>query len=133
VTAVVPLIASGGVRVNASTRVVTIRLLLDMAPGKVADLHLESDPYTPDPAVFAPLWTRSASLVPDYSGQAAVTLAYRAPAAGCGPTSGAWLPGITAVAHVPGPAGMRTLRYSLAVDLWEDPQAIALLCPDQTP
>jgi hypothetical protein len=133
VTAVVPLIAAEGVRLNASTRVVTIRLLLDMAPGKVTDLQLDSDAYTPDPATFTPLWTRSAVLVPDYSGQAAVTLAYRAPAAGCGPTSGAWLPGITAVAHVPGPAGVRTLRYSLAVDLWEDPQAIALLCPDQSP
>ena len=133
VTAVVPLIAPGGVRLDASTRVVTIRLLLDMAPGKVTDLHLESDPYTPDPAVFTPLWTRTASLVPDYSGQATVTLAYRAPAGSCGPTSGAWLPAVTAVAHVPGPAGMRTLKYSLAVDLWQNPQAIALLCPDQTP
>ncbi len=133
VTAVVPLIAPGGVRVDAATRVMTVRLLLDMAPGKVTDLRLVSDPYTPDPAVFTPLWTRTASLVPDYSGQAAVTLAYRAPAGSCGLTSGAWLPGVTAVANVPGPAGMRTLRYSLAVDLWEDPQAIALLCPDQTP
>lgn len=133
VTTVVPLIAPGGVRVDASTRVMTIRLLIDMAPGKVTDLHLESEPYTPDPAAFTPLWTRTASLVPDYSGQAAVTLAYRAPAGSCAPTSGAWLPGVTAVAHVPGPAGLRTLKYSLAVDLWQDPQAIALLCPDRTP
>jgi hypothetical protein len=130
VTAVVPLIAAGGVRLDPATRVVTVTMLLDMSPGKVRDLQLVSDPYLPDATQFTPLWTRTPSLVPDYSGQTRVTLSYRAPAGGCGPTTGAWIPGITVVAHVPGPAGVRTLSYSLGVDLWENPQALALLCPD---
>lgn len=132
VNAVVPLIAPGGVHVDPDTKVMTVKLLLDMAPGKVTDLQLVSDPYLPDQASFTPLWVRTSSLVPDSSGQASVTLAYRAPAGGCGPASGAWLPGVTAVAHVPGPAGVRTLSYSLAVDLWENPQAIEQLCPGGT-
>jgi len=132
VNAVVPLIAPGGVHLDPDTRVVTVKLLLDMAPGKVTDLELVSDPYLPDQASFTPLWARTSTLVPDSSGQASVTLAYRAPAGGCGPATGAWLPGVTAVAHVPGPAGVRTLSYSLAVDLWESPQAIAQLCPGGT-
>lgn len=132
VNAVVPLIAPDGVHVDPDTKVVTVKLLLDMAPGKVTDLQLVSDPYLPDQASFTPLWERTSSLVPDGSGQASVTLAYRAPAGGCGELTGAWLPGVTAVAHVPGPGGVRTLSYSLAVDLWENPQAIGLLCPGGT-
>lgn len=125
VTSPVVLIAEDGVQVDRATGTLTVQLLVDLPPGKVRDVRLVSAHADgSDPAAFVPLWTTTPLLRPDGSGQVPVTLAYRVPAGGCGPQTGAWMPGFTATAHVPGPAGVRTLRYSLGVYPWQDPLAI---------
>ncbi len=123
-------LAPGGVAFDRRTGVLTVRVVLDGTPGRVADLRLVTDPApADDTGVFGPLWGTSATLRPDPAGQVTATLRYQAPVRGptC-PTLGSWLPAFTVVAHVPVPGGVKTLRYSQFINPLEWPEAVRELC-----
>jgi hypothetical protein len=132
VTTIVTLLRPGGVTLDPANGLLTLSILIDMPPGAVSDLRLTSDGAAGDAGAFTPLWKTVGPLVPDRTGQAAVTLTYRAPPGSACPFTGTFLPGFSVVAHVPGPAGVRTLRYGGEVIPWEDPASIRLLCPGLT-
>ena len=125
----ITLVAAGGFKVDAATRVLTVHVMIDGSAGRVTDVSLVSDNSAGDAAQYVPLWTTISGLVPDRTGQVSATLRYRLPAgAGC-PSDGAYLPAFSVYAHVPVPGGVRTLRFSQFINPDDTPQALAELCP----
>ena len=126
----VTLIAAGGFKVDAATRVLTVHVVIDGTAGRVTDLSLVSDDLTPeDTASFVPLWTNQTGLVPDRTGQVSATLRYQLPSGSSCPSDGAYLPGFSVYAHTPVPGGVRTLRFSQFINPEDSPQAMSELCP----
>jgi hypothetical protein len=129
----VTLIADGGLTVDPRSGIMTVRIVIDGSPGRVADVQLVSDPATADPTAFTPLWSTSRLLVPDANGQVTTTLRYRVPVTSACPSQGAYLPGFTLIARVPYQGHVKTLRYEQGIDPSQDPKAIGELCPFGTP
>jgi hypothetical protein len=128
---ILTLVEPGSVRYSATTRELTLPLLIDVTPGRVRSLRLTPAPADGGPfPSYQPLWTSTRALVPDSSGQVRVTLHYRAPESGACPDRGAYLPGF--LAHLTAPvAGVdRRVNYSGMLDLADaDPLATRTLCP----
>ena len=126
----VTLIAAGGFKVDAATRLLTVHVVIDGTGSRVTDLSLVSDDIgTGDATQFSPLWKNINGLVPDRTGQVSATLRYHLPAGSSCPSDGAYLPGFSVYAHVPVPGGVRTLRFTQFVNPADSPQAMAELCP----
>jgi hypothetical protein len=130
-----PLISPDTVRYDRARRVLIVPVLVDVTPGRVRSLRLQTEPLrTPTPAgdaadmAFRPLWSTTDDLVPDPSGQVKVTLRYRIPETGPCPMRGGFLPNLVATLKVPDSGVERTVRYEGGLDLGQDPQAIPLLC-----
>jgi hypothetical protein len=128
----VTLIAPHGLDFQRGTGVLTVRIQIDGTPGRVSDLRLFStDGPAGGPSSFIPLWTSTATLVPDRTGQVTTTLRYRAPSgtADCPFHSGTWIPAFSVVAHLPVPGGVKTLRYAQLIDPESSPESISAICP----
>jgi hypothetical protein len=126
----VPLIAPGTVRYDRTSQLLTVPVLIDVTPGRVRKLRLETEPFVGAGAgyEYRPLQDSLDGLVPDRTGQVRATLYYRAPALGACPTRGGFLPSVLAILDVRAPDGDRTVKYQGTFDLSQDPKAIPLLC-----
>jgi hypothetical protein len=128
---IVTLIGPGSVGYDRASRVAIVRLQVDVPPGRVRTirLHAQAAEPPPDPAVgYRPLWTSTADLTPDRTGQVRVTLRYRVPPSRACPRDGGYLPGFIATLRVPVQGGERVVSYGGTIDLGEDPEAMPLLC-----
>jgi hypothetical protein len=123
-------IRPGSVRYDRASRVLTLPLLIDVAPGRVRSMRLRAiPPAAGDDAAYRPLWTATGDLVPDRAGQVRVTLRYLAPVFGACPREGGHLSGFLATLLVPVAGVQRTVRYRSVPSLAEDQEATPLLCP----
>ena len=129
----VTLIADRGLALDRAHHLLTARITIDGTPGRVHDVQLVSDVAPPDPKAFTPLWSKTATLVPDPNGQLTVTLRYRVPPATMCPSLGAWIPGFTMIVHVVVAGQVKTVRYTQSIDPSQDENAIRVLCPSGTP
>ena len=122
------LIAPGGVNYDAATRVLAVRLQVDGTPGRMHDVTLVSDPPLGGQG-FAPAWSTTGALRPDYTGQVTTTVRYRAPGGAVCGRDAVVLPGFGVRARVAVPAGLRTVSYAGFAVPWQDTVVLAAVCP----
>lgn len=124
------LLGPGSVSYRQAGGLLTIRLTVDVTPGRVRSLRLATARPEEVPDGFTPLWQDVGPLVPDRTGQVLVTLRYRVSGHSrtCLTTAG-FLPTVTATLEVPVGGRVRQVRYTGLIDLAEDPEAIPQLCP----
>jgi hypothetical protein len=124
------LLGPGSVHYQQAGGLLTVRLTVDVTPGKVRSLRLSTAATEEVADGFAPLWQDVGPLLPDRTGQVQVTLRYRVPGHRRTCLSpGGFLPLVTATLDVPVGDQVRQVRQTGLIDLAEDPEAIRQLCP----
>jgi hypothetical protein len=126
----VMLLAPYSVRVDRAASRVDMEALLDVSPGLVRSVRLETNADSSLADQYRPLWSRIGPLTPDRTGQVKVRLSYQLTGASsvCLPNGGV-LPPITFVLEVPEGGTVRTVLYSGMPSLTDDPGAVPRFCP----
>ena len=110
---VVTRLATHARAIDPATHVLTLHIGVRITSGKALDLSLRSDDFPAgDQSAYRPLWTTSPRLVPDSSGLVEFVLHYGIPAeASACADGGQSIPGLTVIARLPAPGGVKTVRF----------------------
>jgi hypothetical protein len=126
-------IREGGVHFDAAARLLRVDLEVDGSPGKVQDVVLTSEKRiagdVAKDAEFVPLWSTTARLNPDRTGQSRTTITYRAPRKSVCGRAPVELPGFKITARVPEPAGVRVVHFNDFGVPWQESVVKAAICP----